>query len=120
MIKGNGSTQADGKKMYDDIEALKRNILWSALQGALSLLGESSMKAVMHHLSKRGVDINSIDIKDLEYLLHSLFGDGASVIINEMYKRLEKEYLRHGLDIDKDVNATIRERMMRLNSKAGV
>lgn len=111
MIKGSEARQADGNKMYGDIEALKRSMLWSALQGALSILGESSMKAVMHHLSKRGVDINNINIKDLEHLLHSLLGDGASVIINEMYKRLEKEYLRHGLDIDNDMNATMKERM---------
>ncbi|MEM0030135.1 MAG: hypothetical protein QXN32_04365, partial [Candidatus Nitrosocaldus sp.] len=61
-----------------------------------------------------GVNINSINIKELDHVLYSLFGDGANVIINEMCKRLEKEYLRLGLDIGNDTSATMKERMIRL------
>ncbi|WP_103286548.1 MULTISPECIES: hypothetical protein [Candidatus Nitrosocaldus] len=79
-----------GNDTYAD-DDLRRRMLWDALQGALSMLGESSMKAIIHHLSKRGVSINNISIKELEVVLYSLFGDGANVIMREMYKRLEKE-----------------------------
>lgn len=108
MIKGSEAT--DDETMHD-AETLRRRIVWDALQGALSMLGESSMKAVMHHLTKRGININNINLKELEHVLHSLFGDGANVVINEMCKRLEREYL--GLDMAKDAVSMMRERMIK-------
>ncbi len=100
-----------GNNMHVD-DAVRRRMLWDALQGALSMLGESSMKAIIHHLSKRGVSVNNINIKELEVVLHSLFGDGANVIIREMCKRLEKEY--SGLALD-DAGMMVKERMSSLS-----
>ncbi|MEM3124671.1 MAG: hypothetical protein QXM95_02510, partial [Candidatus Nitrosocaldus sp.] len=54
---------ADGNTTYVD-DAVRR-VIWDALQGALSMLGESSMKAIIHHLSKRGISINNVSIKEL-------------------------------------------------------
>lgn len=99
MIKRNmgNNKVTNGNNTYAD-DALRRRVLWDALQGVLSMLGESSMKAIIHHLSKRGVSINNISVKELEVVLYSLFGDGANVIMREMYKRLEKEHPELVLD----------------------
>lgn len=95
----NNNKVIHGNNTYAD-DDLRRRMLWDALQGALSMLGESSMKAIIHHISKRGVSINNISIKELEVVLYSLFGDGANVIMREMYKRLEKEHPELVLDDD--------------------
>ncbi|MEM1961048.1 MAG: hypothetical protein QXE95_07015 [Candidatus Nitrosocaldus sp.] len=81
---------ADGNTTYVD-DAVRR-VIWDALQGALSMLGESSMKAIIHHLSKRGISINNVSIKELDVALHSLFGDGSNMIMREIRKRVKKEY----------------------------
>ncbi|MCS6768671.1 MAG: hypothetical protein RMJ59_07785 [Candidatus Nitrosocaldus sp.] len=87
-------------------EARRRMMMvWNALQGALSILGESSMQAVVHHLVRRGISMNNVDLKELEHVLYSLFGDGASVIMREIYKRLDEE---ERIEQDASVKSAIR------------
>jgi hypothetical protein len=92
------------------------DILWRSVTEALSLLGESSMKLVIWELTQRGIRFvkGGFDISEFASSLQDLFGDGADVILNAVYYRLNNNLPLLDLESNIDPNEPPLEKILRV------
>ncbi len=64
------------------------DMLWSALNNALSPLGESSKRAILSYLNRRGINSNTIDKDCLLNALNTLLGNASAPILLELDKKI--------------------------------
>ncbi len=69
---------------------IDKDMLWKALTDTLSLLGESSKRAIIYYLNKKGINYTNVNTSSLTQALTTLFGDGSKFIVLELNKRIVK------------------------------
>ncbi|MEM3159160.1 MAG: hypothetical protein QXJ74_00075 [Nitrososphaera sp.] len=67
---------------------LDRRVM-DALARSLDVLGESSKKVVLYHISQRGVNPEGATLEEVEAALYAMLGPAASIITGPMLKELE-------------------------------
>lgn len=67
-----------------------KQILCRSITDVLSYLGDSTMQEVIWQLNQKGISLNSeeFNIKQFEDALRELFGDGADVMLDLIYYKL--------------------------------
>lgn len=70
-----------------------------ALEESLDFLGEHSKKVVLYHLvTRHGISLDDHDCSSLQEIdgaLHALLGEGATVVMWNMNRKLEASRKRH-------------------------